>query len=125
MSIQTLKNNSVRTDCYRSETSLSDSSYVVLSDKNRTVSKSFQSKAKNLLYTLSKPFRALIRLELQQRVAQKEETRGLISIKSTPIPRITTHDRRTEFVSQSNRGYVIVSESEGHGKPSLFDRLWG
>ena len=94
--------------------------------ENRTASKSLLSKAKNLLYTLSTPFRALIRTELHRRVGQREENSAVFkNIKSTPMPRSTTNERKTEFSSQLNQGYTVVSEKGGYGKSSLFDRIWG
>ena len=126
MTIHSAHNNSVNTEPYLHNTKVSNSDYVVLGDENRTASKSLLSKAKNLLYTLSTPFRALIRVELHRRVGQKEEnSAALKNIKSTPMPRSTTNERTAEFASQPERGYTIVSGKGGYGKPSLLDRLWG
>ena len=56
MTIHSAHNNSVNTEAYLHNTKVDNSDYVVLGDENRTASKSLLSKAKNLLYTLSKPF---------------------------------------------------------------------
>lgn len=126
MTIHSANNNSVNTEAYLHNTKVSNSDYVVLGDEKRTASKSLLSKAKNLLYTLSTPFRALTRTELHRRVGQGEENSAAFkNIKSTPMPRSTTNERKTEFSSQLNQGYTVVSEKGGYGKSSLFDRIWG
>jgi lantibiotic modifying enzyme len=125
MTIHSTQNNSINTEAYRSAITLSRSEYVVLSSKNKPVSKSLQSKLNNLLYTLSTPFRALIRLELHRRVGQREENSAAFkNIKSTPMPRATAQKRKAEIASQPDRGYTVVSGKGGYGKPSLFGRLW-
>ena len=69
-----------------------------------------QSKEKNLLYTLSTPFRALMRLELHRRVGQREENSAMFkNIKSTPMPCLATNERAEEFTNQPERGYTVVS----------------
>jgi len=126
MTIHSSRSNSVSTETYLHNTNVSNSDYVILEDEKRTASKSLLSKAKNLLYTLSKPFRALVRVELHRRVGQQEEKSvALKNIKSTPMPRSTTNERKAEFASQPERGYKIVSEKGSYGKPSLLDSLWG
>jgi hypothetical protein len=126
MTIHSANNNSLNTEAYLHNTKISNSDYVVLGDEKRTASKSLLSKAKNLLYTLSAPFRALTRTELHRRVGQREENSAAFkNIKSTPMPRSTTNECKTEFSSQLNQGYTVVSEKGGYGKSSLFDRIWG
>lgn len=126
MTIHSTQNNSINTEAYHSAPTLSRSDYVVLSNENKAASKSLQSKAKNLLYTLSTPFRALIRLELHRRVGQgKENSAAFKNIKSTPMTRATAHERKVEIASQPERGYTVVSAKGGYGKPSFFDRIWG
>jgi hypothetical protein len=125
MAIDSAHSYSVNADTYRSNTTASNSGYVVLSG-DRTASKSLLSKAKNLLYTLSTPFRALMRVELHRRVGQGEENSAAFkNIKSTPMPRSTTSEVKPGFASQPDRGYTIISTKEGYGKPSLLDRIWG
>ncbi len=124
--MQPIQSKLINTEAYLHNTTVSNSDYVVLGDENRAASKSLISKAKNLLYTLSTPFRALIRVELHRRVGQKEEnSAALKNIKSTPMPRLNTNERKLEFSSQPGRTYKIVGEKVGSGKPSVFDRLWG
>ncbi len=125
MAIDSAHSYSVNADTYRSNTTASNSGYVVLSG-DRTASKSLLSKAKNLLYTLSTPFRALMRVELHRRVGQGEENSAAFkNINSTPMPRSTTSEVKPGFASQPDRGYTIISTKEGYGKPSLLDRIWG
>jgi hypothetical protein len=124
--MQSIQSHPINTEAYRASTTASHSGYVILSGENQPVSKSLQSKIKNLLHTLSTPFRALIRIELGRRIGQgTENSGGLINIKSTPMSRSSTNDRKVEFASQPERGYTIISTKEGYGKPSLFDRIWG
>jgi hypothetical protein len=97
-----------------------------LGDENRTASKSLLSKAKNLLYTLSTPFRTLIRTELHRRVGQREENSAVFkNIKSTPMPRSTTNERQAELANQSAPKYKIVSPKENYEKPLRSHRIWG
>jgi hypothetical protein len=126
MTIHSAHNNSVNTEAYLHNTKVDNSDYVVLGDENRTASKSLLSKAKNLLYTLSKPFRALVRVELHRRVGQKEEnSAALKNIKSTPMARSTTNERKAEFPNQSAPKYKIVSPKENYENPLRSHRIWG
>ncbi len=110
MTIHSANNNSVNTEAYLRNTKVSNSDYVVVGDENRTASKSLLSKAKNLLYTLSTPFRALMRVELHRRVGQGEENSAAFkNIKSTPMPRSTNSEAKPEFANHSEKGYRIIS----------------
>jgi hypothetical protein len=86
-------------------------SYEIRNDST-TVSKSVQSKIKNLAYMLSAPFRALMRQIVQSRVSDRASTAGLTNIKS-PAPSARTHK---EMVSQSGVVYEVVGERRGVGK---------
>ena len=126
MTIHSAHNNSINTEAYLHNTTVSNSDYVVLDDENRTASKSLLSKAKNLLYTLSTPFRALIRTELHRCVGQREENSAVFkNIKSTPMPRSTTNERKAEFPNQSAPKYRIVSPAENYEKPLRSHHIWG
>jgi hypothetical protein len=97
---------------------------VVVGDDNRTASKSLLSKAKNLLYTLSTPFRALMRVELHRRVGQGEENSAAFkNIKSTPILRSTNSEAKPEFANHSEKGYRIISGKGNYDGSSR--KLWG
>jgi hypothetical protein len=126
MTVHSFKNNAVSTEAYLHNTKVSNSDYVVLGDENRTVSKSLLSKAKNLLHTLSTPFRTLIRTELHRHVGQREENSAVFkNIKSTPMPRSTTNERKAEFANQSAPKYRIVSPAENYEKPLRSHHIWG
>lgn len=85
--------------------------YRILND-SATVSKSTQSKIKNLAYTLSAPFRAVMRQIVQSRAGERASTGGLTNIKS-PAPSARTHK---EMVSQSGVVYEVVGGAGGSGK---------
>jgi hypothetical protein len=95
-------------------------SYKIRNDST-TVSKSAQSKIKNLAYTLSAPFRALMRQIVQSRVSDRASTGGLTNIKS-PAPSASS---RTEEISQSSVVYEVIGGAGGSGKlkplPPNFD----
>ena len=80
MTIHSGRSNSVNAEAYLHNTTANNPDYVVLGSENRTASKSLLSKAKNLLYSLSTPFRALIRTELHRRVGQREENSSLVDL---------------------------------------------
>ena len=126
MTIHSGRGNSVNTEAYLHNTKVSNSDYVVLGDEKRTASKSLLSKAKNLLHTLSTPFRKLIRVELHRQVGQREENLAVFkNIKSTPMPRSTTNERKAEFVNQPAPKYRIVSPAENYEKPLRSHHIWG
>ena len=125
MTIHSGRSNSVNTEAYLHNTTANNSDYVVLGSENRTASKSLLSKAKNLLYTLSTPFRALIRTELHRRVGQREENSAVLkNIKSIPMPRSTNNERKAEFANQSAPKYRIVSPRENYEKPLRSHHIW-
>jgi hypothetical protein len=124
MTIHSANNNSVNTEAYLHNAKVSNSDYIVLGDENRTASKSLLSKAKNLLYTLSTPFRALMRVELHRRVGQCEENSAAFkNIKSTPILRSTKSEAKPAFANHSEKGYRIISGKGNYDGSSR--KLWG
>jgi len=94
--------------------------YRILKD-SATVSKSAQSKIKNLAYTLSTPFRALIRQIVQNRAGDRTSTVGLTNIKS-PASSVSAPK---QMVAQSSVAYEVVGGGGGVGKfkppPPNFD----
>jgi hypothetical protein len=96
--------------------------YRILNDGG-TVSKSAQSKIKNLAYTLSAPFRAVMRQIVQSRAVDHASTGGLTNIKS-PASSASTPKA---MVSQSGVVYEVVGERGGVGKfkPPPPDFIWG
>jgi hypothetical protein len=124
MTIHSAQNNFVNTEAYLHNTKVSNSDYIVLGDENRTASKSLLSKAKNLLYTLSTPFRALIRVELHRHVGQREENSAAFkNIKSAPVPRSTITQAKPSFADHSAQGYRIISGKGNYDGPT--HKLWG
>lgn len=97
-------------------------SYRILNDSG-TVSKSAQSKIKNLVYTLSTPFRALLRQIVQSRAGDRSSASGLTNIKSMTSS-FSTHK---EMVSQSGVAYEVVGGAVGSGKfkPPPPNFIWG
>ena len=98
--------------------------YKVL-EGSRTVSKSIQSKIKNLAYTLSVPFRALMRQTVQGRVGGSANSAGVINIKSTPPSRPLSAENKMEPRSNPGLDYEVIEIKEGFGRHSLFGRIWG
>ena len=88
-----------------------------------TVSKSAQSKIKNLADKLSAPFRAVMRQIVQSRAGDRASTGGLTNIKS-PTSSASTPK---EMVSQSGVAYSVVGGSGGGGnfKPPPPSFIWG
>jgi hypothetical protein len=88
-----------------------------------TVSKSAQSKIKNLADKLSAPFRAVMRQIVQSRAGDRASTGGLTNIKS-PTSSASTPK---EMVSQSGVAYQIVGGAGGMGKfkPPPPSFIWG
>jgi hypothetical protein len=126
MTIHSFHKKYVNTEAYLHNAKVSNSDYVVLGDENRTASKSLLSKAKNLLYTLSTPFRALMRVELHRRVGQGEENSAAFkNIKSMPMPRSTNSEAKPKFANHSAQGYRIISGKGNYGEPFPSRMLWG
>jgi len=95
----------------------------IIQNGNAAVSKSAQSKIKNLAYTLSAPFRAVMRQIVQSRAGDRASTGGLTNIKS-PTSSASTPK---EMVSQSGVAYSVVGGSGGGGKfkPPPPSFIWG
>lgn len=94
--------------------------YRILSN-DRTVSKSAQSKIKNLAHFLSTPFRAVMRQFVQGKTGDSTVARGLINIKSAPAPAPAS----TEVISQSGVAYEVLDVNEGFRRQSLFGKIFG
>ena len=95
--------------------------YRVIKDDG-IASKSLKSKVKNLLYTLSSPFRALTRQHVQSKLTNQSTSVGMSNIKSTNSS-ASTHK---EMVSQSGVVYEVVGGRGGVGKfkPPPPDFIW-
>jgi hypothetical protein len=88
-----------------------------------TVSKSAQSKIKNLAYTLSAPFRAVMRQIVQSRASDRANTGGLTNIKSP----VSSASNSREIISQSSVAYEVVGGGGGVSKfkSPPHDFIWG
>ncbi len=96
--------------------------YRVLPDGG-TVSKSAQSKIKNLAYTLSTPFRALMRQIVHSRAGDRASTGGLINIKSPASSASATKP----MTVQAGLADAAITMSQGTAKfkPPPPDFIWG
>lgn len=99
-------------DVHSSPRAAGETAYTVI--KGKTISKSAQSTIKNLAYTLSTPFRALVRQIVQNRAGERASSAGMINIKSAAVPARTVGER----ISQSGVSYEVVGVSEGTKRPS-------
>jgi hypothetical protein len=89
-------------------------SYLLLPGENRTLSKSFLSKLKNLGYTLSSPFRALTRGRIENTIGSRNSSIAMMNIKSEQGP-----------VSFNKSDYPIVDRKEGHRARPLSQKIFG
>ena len=90
------------------------SSYTLLNGENRTPSKSFLSKLKNLGYTLSSPFRALTRARIENTIGSRNSSIAMMNIKS-----------EQRLVSFNKSDYLVVGRKEGC-EPQLFtEKIFG
>jgi hypothetical protein len=98
--------------------------YKLLND-SRTVSKSAQSKIKNLAYTLGSPFRAVMRQLIQSRAGSSGRSAEVINIKSTPLPRYSSAENKPESHSKPDAAYEVIEITQGSRGQSLLGRIWG
>ena len=90
------------------------SSYTLLNGENRTPSKSFLSKLKNLGYTLSSPLRALTRGRIENTIGSRNSSIAMMNIKS---------EQRLASFNKSD--YLVVGRKEGC-EPRLFiEKIFG
>lgn len=92
----------------------SSTGYRILPDGG-TVSKSAQSKIKNLAYTLSTPFRALMRQIVHSRAGDRASTGGLINIKSPASSASATKP----MTVQASLADAVITMSQGTAKFKL------
>ena len=101
--------------------------------ENRTPSKSAQSKLKNLAYTLSRPFRSLMKGHIEKSIGTRSSMDAIKNIntqitQSRKTGADSTSPLKTSGVINTASGqsnYEIVSGQGGHGPPTLFKRFWG
>ena len=107
--------------------------YILHESQSRTRSQSAQSKLKNLAYTLSRPFRSLMKGHIEKSIGTRN---SMDAMKNINAPIVSSRKTGTDSTSplktsgvintasgQSN--YEIVSGQGGHGPPTLFKRFWG
>jgi hypothetical protein len=95
--------------------------YPILSG-NRTVSKSAQSKIKNLAYTLSLPFRMLAKQIIQSRSHERSGFDPMTNIKSA----VSSANPGKEMIVQLTGETVEVFDGcDSHTRQSLFGKIFG
>ena len=107
--------------------------YILHESQSRTRSQSAQSKLKNLAYTLSRPFRSLMKGHIEKSIGTRNSMDSMKNIRET-----TTSIRKTGADSTSplktsgaintvsgQSNYEIVGGQGGHRSPTLFGRFWG
>ena len=114
------------------ETPKSNKNYFVYESQGRTSSQSAKSKLKNLAYTLSRPFRSLMKGHIEKSIGTRN---SMDVMKKINAP--TTSNRKTEADSMSSSktsGVINLANGQstykivgGHGgeRSALAERLWG
>ena len=114
------------------ETPKTDKNYIIYGSQGRTSSKSAKSKFKNLAYTLSRPFRFLMKGHIEKSIGARN---SMDAMKKINAP--TTSNRKTETDSMSSSKtsevmnttnsqstYEIVGRHGGE-RSAFSGRLWG
>ncbi len=99
--------------------------------KNRTLSKSIQSRLKNLGYTLSRPFRFLMKGHIEKSIGTRHSAIALKDIKG-PVTSICTTQAalaRSPKTSENNHpppsqaNYEIAGGKGGHRSPTFAEKF--
>jgi hypothetical protein len=114
------------------ETSKTNKSYSLYESQSRTGSQSAKSKLKNLAYTLSRPFRSLMKGHIEKSIGTRNSMDAMKNINAQ-----TTSIRKTEADSTSttktsgaistasgSSKYTVVGRQGPHS-PTLAERIWG
>lgn len=114
------------------ETTKTTKNYSVYESQGRTRSQSAQSKLKNLAYTLSRPFRSLIKGHIEKSIGTRNSMDAMKNINAQ-----TTSNGKTEADSTSppktsgaistlsgSSKYTVVG-GQGPHSPTLAERIWG
>jgi hypothetical protein len=98
----------------------SSKGYTVVDDG--IASKSLRSKVKNLLHTLSSPFRALTRQHVQSKLSRQSMADGMMNIKSST----SSANTMRASIAQSGVVYEVTGGVGGVGKfkPPPPDFIW-
>jgi hypothetical protein len=100
----------------------SSKGYKVLHD-SRTVSKSAQSKIKNLAYTLSAPLRALVKQIILNRTDKKSDFDPMTNIKSPASQSSPAKEIRT--LSTTGESVEVSDICDAYTRQSLFGKIFG
>lgn len=108
--------NSIKTPTHENNNEKSEinTDYKILNGENRTASKSFLSKLKNLSYTLGSPFRALLRRKIENSIGVENSPIAMMHIKSEQRP-----------ASFYKLHYVVVDKKEGYGPRPFMEKIFG
>jgi hypothetical protein len=115
------------------ETPKTNKSYSLYESQSRTSSQSAKSKLKNLAYTLSRPFRSLMKGHIEKSIGARNSMDAMKNINVQ-----TTSNRKTQVDSTStpktseaisaasgSPAYTVVGGQEGYRSPTLAERIWG
>jgi hypothetical protein len=100
----------------------SSKGYRVLHD-SRTVSKSAQSKIKNLAYTLSTPFRALVKQIIQNRTDKASDFNPMTNIKSPASQ--SSPAKEIRILSTTGESVEVSDICDTFTRQSLFGKIFG
>jgi hypothetical protein len=111
------------------ETPKTNKSYSLYESQSPTSSQSAKSKLKNLAYTLSRPFRSLMKGHIEKSIGTQNSMGAMKNINAQ-----TTSNRKTQVDSTSTpkttgaistpygpSKYTVVSGQEGHSS----QKIWG
>lgn len=110
----------------------SNKNYILHESQSRTLSKSVQSKLKNLAYTLSLPFRSLTKAHMEKSLGIQSSKDAMKNI-NTPTASIrktgeesTGTPKKLKFINTANgpSAYQTVGGNGGY-RSTLAERLWG
>ena len=114
------------------ETSKTTENYIVYESQGRTSSQSAKSKLKNLAYTLSRPFRSLMKGHIEKSIGTRNSMGAMKNINAQ-----TTSNRKTQVDSTSTpkiTGTIStasdpsnyrVAGGQGGYRSTLVERFWG
>ena len=114
------------------ETPKSNKNYIVYESQGRTSSQSAKSKLKNLAYTLSRPFRSLMKGHIEKSIGTRNSMDAMkkINAPTTSIRKTgtdSTSPPKTSGAINTAKGpstYETVGGNGGH-RSTLAERLWG
>jgi hypothetical protein len=102
----------------------SSKGYTVLQDDG-IASKSLRSKVKNLLHTLSSPFRALTRQHVQSKLSRQSMADGMMNIKSSTSSSSAMRATTMRSGVGNEVPTLVINQGMSKFKPPLPAILWG